>query len=105
MPTTSGPLEWNEENLSTALTELYREIESNETLRRQFLTDPFTVLSGLIAVPEEYRGGLFAREKGKKVMMLYPPAIGATREVLPTGTTQAEVQPDYDPICTVITIW
>ena len=98
-------LDWNEENLTTVLADLYQAAEADEGLYQRLLSSPFDVLNERIEVPEAYRGGIFAREKGMKVMMLYPPARDVTRQALPEGTTEAEPQKDFDPICTEITIW
>ena len=98
-------LEWNLENFTKVLADIYREIETDDALRQRLLSDAFSVLSERIAVSEEWRGGIFAREKGKKTLMLYPPAAGATRQALPEGTTEAQTQKDYDPICSSWPVW
>ena len=98
-------LEWNEENLSKVTTDLYKEAETDQALRDQLMANPFQVLSSRINVPEGYSGGIFAREKGQPTMMLYVPSFGATRAVLPEGTTEAEPPPDYEIVCTMGTLW
>ncbi len=101
----SERLEWNEENFKAVLADLYREIETDESLRQRMLADPFAVLSERLLVPETYRGGIFAREKGLQTLMLYLPAPGTTRRANPEGTTEIEPQEDYDPLCTAWPIW
>ena len=101
----SEPLEWNEENLTKVVADLYREAETNQELHGQLLANPFETLSSRIRVPDDYRGGIFAREKNLNVLMLHVPSYGATTEALPAGTTQAEPQQDFEILCTVYTQW
>lgn len=101
----SERLEWNEENFAKVLAEIYREAETNEALRNQLLANPFETLNSRVKVPESYQGGIFAREKGQPNMMLHVPTFGVAREAMPEGTSDAEPQPDYLPICTSMTIW
>ena len=99
-------LEWNEENFSRVLSNIYREAETNAVLRSQLLANPFEILTSRIDVPETYEDGIFAREKAKPIIMLYvPPASGSAGEAMPQGTSDAVPQPDYAPICTTATIW
>ena len=98
-------LEWNEENFAKVTSDLYKEVETNHTLRGQLMANPFAALSSRIAVPESYRGGVFAREKGQQTLMLYVPAPGASRVALPEGTSDAQSAPDYEILCTVGTLW
>lgn len=97
--------EWNEENLTKAISDLYREAQTDEALHRRLMTTPFEVLNSRINVPEEYRGGIFVREKGKKTMALYVPPFGAQNDALPEGTTEAEPQTDYEILCTMHPPW
>ena len=97
--------EWNEENLTKAIADLYREAETDEALHQRLMAEPFETLKSRINVPEEYRGGIFAREKGKKTMALYVPPFGAGGQALPEGTTEAEPQTDYEILCTVYPPW
>lgn len=101
----SERLEWNEENFAQVVADLYREAETDQALHERLLANPYEVLSGRITVPESYRGGMFAREKGQDIMMLYVPAFGVARAALPEGTSDSEAKPDFEPICTVETLW
>ena len=107
MPNPDSPerVEWNEENLSKVVAQLYREAESNEALHRQLMNDPYSVLNRRIEVPEGYQGGIFARERSQRAMVMYVPAYGAAREELPEGTTAIDQPPDYDIVCTVRPPW
>ena len=98
-------LEWNEENLSRVVSDLYKEAETDQALHDQLLADPFAVLNTRINVPDDYRGGVFSREKNKKATILYVPDYGVAREALPEGTREAEPPPDYEILCTVPTQW
>ncbi len=97
--------EWNEENVTKVIADLYREAETDEDLHKRLMTHPFEVLSSRIDVPEGFRGGIFAREKGKKTMALYVPPFGTHNEVLPEGTAEAESQSNYEILCTVHPPW
>ena len=101
----SDRLEWNEENLSKVIADLYAEAETDQALHDQLLADPFEVLDGRIIVPDDYRGGIFARERNKKTLALYVPETGRTRASLPEGTTDAVPQLDYEILCTLPTEW
>ncbi len=97
-------LEWSEENLSKAISDLYKDAESDPALHGRLLSDPFGALSSRINIPEEYRGGTFAREKNLKTILLYVPASGVKSEAMPEGTAE-EQQADYEITCTTITQW
>lgn len=98
-------LDWNEDNLSNVLSELYQEVASNEDLRRELMANPFEVLRRRVNVPESYRGGIFVREKNQRAMVLHIPVSegSASRESLPEGTVADS--PDYEIVCTTITEW
>ncbi len=108
MPTNNitNPLDWNEENLERVVTDLYREIESNEGLRQRLLADPFEVLSSRIAIPESYRGGILLTPKGQDTMVFYvPPANAGRTEAAVEGTAEETPQKSYQMLCTVGTSW
>ena len=108
MPEDNSParLEWNEANLEQVLTDLYQEIETDDGLRQRLTTDPFEVLSRRIAIPENYRSGIFVAEKGQEIMALYLPARdAASREALPEGTLEAVPQPNFQYLCTTVIPW
>lgn len=97
--------DWGEENVTKVIADLYREAQADEALHKRLMSHPFEVLNSRINVPEEFRGGIFARERGKETMALYVPAFGAQSETLPEGTTADEPQTDYDILCTVHPPW
>ncbi len=103
--TPSERLEWNEENLTKVIADLYREVETDEALHKRLMSHPFEVLSSRIDVSEEYRGGIFTREKGKKTMALYVPPFGTPSGVLPEGTAESEPQDNYEILCTIRPPW
>lgn len=105
MPNQSDLLEWNEENFARVVGDLFREAETDASLHQRLLTEPFEVFSTRIAIPEEYRGGFFAREKGRKALIIYVPSRERTAEALPEGTTDAESQSSYEILCTIGPIW
>ena len=98
-------LEWNEENFSKVIADLYREAASDPNLHRELLANPYELVNQRIIVPENYQGGILAREMNRDLIMLYVPPYEAAQETLPEGTTQAQPRPDYEPICTVFTEW
>lgn len=108
MPTNNptNQLEWSDENLERVISDLYREIESDEELRQRLLTEPFDVLSSKIAIPESYRGGILLAPKGQDTMVLYVPAVDARRpDAVVEGTTEEMPQKDYQVLCTEIPPW
>ncbi len=108
MPTDNptNPLDWNEENLERVVTDLYREIETDDGLRQRLLTDPFDALSSRIAIPESYRGGILLTPKGQDTMVLYVPAVNAGRtEAAVEGTSEETPQKTYQMLCTELPLW
>ena len=108
MPTNNptNPLEWNAENMEQVGSDLYREIESDESLRQRLLTDPFEVLSSRIAIPESYRDGILLTPKGQDTMVLYvPPANAGRTDAAVEGTSEETPQKSYQMLCTVIPQW
>ena len=108
MPTNNptNQLNWNEENLQRTVSDLYREVETDEGLRQRLLADPFEVLSSRIAIPESYRGGILLTEKSRDSMVLYVPAFGAQSSVaLPEGTSEASTPKEYQILCTLDPEW
>ena len=108
MPTNNltNPLDWNEENMERVVSDLYRETESDESLRQRLLTEPFEVLSSRIAIPESYRGGILLAQKGQDTMVLYVPATNAEHtEVAAEGTSEETPQKSYQMLCTVDPQW
>ena len=98
--------EWNEANLEQVISNLYREIETDQGLRQRLMNEPFEALSSRIAIPESYRGGIFLSEKGRDAMMLYVPAAGAaTTEALAEGTSEESPQKNYQVLCTPWIPW
>ena len=97
--------EWSEENLDSVLANIFREMESDDALRSQLMADPFGALCTRIQVPEEYRGGIFAKDKNRKGLMIYIPERGAERQALPAGTAEAETQPTFQVLCTSDPVW
>ncbi len=98
-------LEWNEENLSQVVTGLYRQAETDQELHAQLMANPYDVLNTRIVVPPECAGGIFAREKNQKTLMLFVPPHGAAQRTLPAGTSEAEAPRDYELLCTTDTLW
>lgn len=108
MPTNnpSNQLEWNDENLERTISNLYREIESDEALRQRLLANPFEVLSERIAIPESYRGGILLTPKGQDTMVLYvPPADAGGFRAAVEGTSEETPQKGYQILCTIYPVW
>lgn len=100
----SDLLQWNEENLSMVLGEIFRQSEADPSVRRQLLDDPFELLKTRIAIPEDYRGGLFARENGKKSLLIHVPTSAVSARALPEGTVDATTPSAFEPLCS-LPIW
>ena len=96
--------EWNEENLTAVLGEIFQQMESDPSLLQQLLGDPFELLSTRIAIPDEYRGGIFARENGKKSLLIHVPTSRVAARELPEGTIDATLPPAFEPLCT-LPVW
>ena len=94
-------LEWNEENFSKVVADLYREAQSDQTLHSRLMTDPYQTLNSRIQVPEEFQGGVFAKSRSKPGITLHVPEYGETiGEALPEGTSETEPKPLYEVTCT-----
>ena len=101
----SNLLEWNEENFASVVSAIYRDAETDQSLHDKLMSDPFAVLSTRINVPEDCRGGIFARTRNQQMIVLFVPSYGVARAEMPQGTTEAEEQPDFEVVCTTSTIW
>lgn len=101
----SERLEWSEENLSQVVAAIYQAAQTDQSLHARLLANPFEVLNSRIVVPDDYRAGIFARERGQETMMLWVSPFGVTKETLPDGTAAEGEKPEYERLCTMLPPW